>query len=235
MSDFWKRLTGRLFARPARPNIPPPPPVPQEWYPTTYTAAAVPGVQPVTVIAIVAGATLGARAGFATGALAAFVSNLFLGQGIWTPQQMLGWGLCGAAGALLAPVVRTRIGLAVVGAVLGFAFSVSMDLWLWWGFAPHTLPSLIAVVARGQSFVLRALVLQLEQLEVNAPRREERLVAPLLADSALVQDENLVHVLDGGEPMRDGDGGAAVHERSERLPDEHFSFGVDARGRLVEH
>ncbi len=114
--------------------------------------AAVPGVQPVTVIAIVAGATLGARAGFATGALAAFVSNLFLGQGIWTPQQMLGWGLCGAAGALLAPVVRTRIGLAVVGAVLGFAFSVSMDLWLWWGFAPHTLPSLIAVVARGLWF-----------------------------------------------------------------------------------
>jgi len=114
--------------------------------------AAVPGVQPVTVITIVAGATLGARAGVATGALAAFVSNLFLGQGIWTPQQMLGWGLCGAAGALLAPVVRTRVGLAVVGAVLGFAFSVSMDVWLWWGFAPHTLPSLVAVVARGLWF-----------------------------------------------------------------------------------
>ena len=66
--------------------------------------AAVPGVQPVTVIAIVAGASLGMRAGVATGALAAFVSNLFLGQGIWTPQQMLGWGACGAVGALLAPV-----------------------------------------------------------------------------------------------------------------------------------
>ena len=62
--------------------------------------AAVPGVQPVTVIAIVAGAALGARAGIATGALAAFVSNLFLGQGIWTPQQMLGWAACGAAGGL---------------------------------------------------------------------------------------------------------------------------------------
>src|SRR5947208_7014583 len=48
--------------------------------------AAVPGVRPVTVIAIVAGAALGARAGVATGALAAFVSNFFLGQGIWTPQ-----------------------------------------------------------------------------------------------------------------------------------------------------
>ncbi len=114
--------------------------------------AAVPGVQPVTVIAIVAGAALGLRAGVATGALAAFVSNLFLGQGIWTPQQMLGWGACGAVGALLAPALRSRWALAAVSAVLGFAFSASMDVWLWYGFAPHTLPSLIAVLGRGVWF-----------------------------------------------------------------------------------
>jgi energy-coupling factor transport system substrate-specific component len=114
--------------------------------------AAVPGVQPVTVIAIVAGAALGARAGVATGALAAFVSNLFLGQGIWTPQQMLGWGACGAVGALLAPVLRNRWALAAVAAVLGFAFSVSMDVWLWYGFSPHTFSALVAVVGRGLWF-----------------------------------------------------------------------------------
>lgn len=114
--------------------------------------AAVPGVQPVTVIAIVAGASLGLRAGVATGALAAFVSNLFLGQGIWTPQQMLGWGACGAAGALLGPALRNRWVLAAVSAVLGFAFSASMDVWLWYGFAPHTLASLAAVTGRGLWF-----------------------------------------------------------------------------------
>jgi energy-coupling factor transport system substrate-specific component len=114
--------------------------------------AAVPGVQPVTVIAIVAGAALGLRAGVATGALAAFVSNLFLGQGIWTPQQMLGWGACGAVGALLAPMLRNRWALAAVAAVLGFAFSVSMDVWLWYGFSPHTFPALAAVVGRGLWF-----------------------------------------------------------------------------------
>ncbi len=70
--------------------------------------AAVPGVQPVTVIAVAAGAALGARAGFATGALAALASNFFLGQGPWTPWQMLGWGACGLAGAALAPVLRGR-------------------------------------------------------------------------------------------------------------------------------
>jgi energy-coupling factor transport system substrate-specific component len=114
--------------------------------------AAVPGVQPVTVIAIVAGAALGVRAGVATGALAAFVSNLFLGQGIWTPQQMLGWGACGAVGALLAPALRNRWALAAVAALLGFAFSVSMDVWLWYGFSPHTFPALAAVVGRGLWF-----------------------------------------------------------------------------------
>jgi energy-coupling factor transport system substrate-specific component len=114
--------------------------------------AAVPGVQPVTVIAIVAGASLGIRAGVATGALAAFVSNLFLGQGIWTPQQMLGWGACGAVGALLAPFLRNRWALAAVAAVLGFAFSASMDIWLWYGFSPHTLPALAAVMGRGLWF-----------------------------------------------------------------------------------
>lgn len=114
--------------------------------------AAVPGVQPVTVIAIVAGAALGARAGVATGALAAFVSNLFLGQGIWTPQQMLGWGACGLVGALLAPVLRNRWVLAAVAAALGFAFSVSMDVWLWYGFSPHTWSALVAVVGRGVWF-----------------------------------------------------------------------------------
>jgi energy-coupling factor transport system substrate-specific component len=114
--------------------------------------AAVPGVQPVTVIAIVAGAALGVRAGVATGAIAAFVSNLFLGQGIWTPQQMLGWGACGAAGAALAPFLRNRWVLAAVAAVLGFAFSASMDVWLWWGFSPHTTAALAAVVGRGLWF-----------------------------------------------------------------------------------
>jgi energy-coupling factor transport system substrate-specific component len=114
--------------------------------------AAVPGVQPVTVTAIVAGAALGLRAGIGTGALAALASNFFLGQGIWTPQQMLGWAACGAAGALLAPLLKNRWVLAAVAAVLGFAFSAMMDVWLWWGFFPHTSASLAAVLARGLWF-----------------------------------------------------------------------------------
>jgi energy-coupling factor transport system substrate-specific component len=114
--------------------------------------AAVPGVQPVTVIAVAAGAALGARAGFAVGALAALVSNFFLGQGTWTPWQMLAWGGCGVVGALLSALVRHRIPLAAVCFVLGFAFSTLMDLWLWLSFYPHTWEALTVVLGRGVWF-----------------------------------------------------------------------------------
>jgi energy-coupling factor transport system substrate-specific component len=114
--------------------------------------AAVPGVQPVTVVAIVAGAALGLRAGVAIGMLAAFVSNFFLAQGPWTPYQMLAWGACGAIGALLAPMLRRRLALAVVAFVLGLAFSTFMDVWEWFAFWPHDARSLVLVVGRGIPF-----------------------------------------------------------------------------------
>jgi energy-coupling factor transport system substrate-specific component len=114
--------------------------------------AAVPGVQPVTVIAVAAGAALGARAGFATGALAALASNFFLGQGPWTPWQMLGWGACGLAGAALAKLIRGRAAFAAVCFVLGFAFSALMDVWLWVSFWPHTWQALTVVFGQGVWF-----------------------------------------------------------------------------------
>jgi energy-coupling factor transport system substrate-specific component len=114
--------------------------------------APVPGVQPVTVIVVATGAALGARAGAAVGAIAALVSNLFLGQGPWTPWQMLGWAGCGVAGALGARLVRHALALAAVCAVLGYAFSTLMDVWLWLSFYPHTPEALAAVLARGVPF-----------------------------------------------------------------------------------
>ena len=63
--------------------------------------APLPDVKPVSAIAIVAGAALGRRSGFVVGALAALLSNLFFGQGPWTPWQMYAWGLVGYVGGLL--------------------------------------------------------------------------------------------------------------------------------------
>ena len=114
--------------------------------------AAVPGVQPVTVIAVAAGAALGMRAGIGVGAIAAFASNFFLGQGIWTPWQMLAWGACGAAGALLAPILTRRLTFAAVCFVLGFVFSGLMDVWEWFSFFPHTWEAFALQMARGFPF-----------------------------------------------------------------------------------
>ena len=111
--------------------------------------AAIPGVQPVTVITVAAGAALGARAGVATGATAALASNFFLGQGPWTPWQMLAWGGCGAAGALVAPLVRRRLPFALLCFGLGFAFSGVMDVWEWYSFYPHTWAALTIQLGRG--------------------------------------------------------------------------------------
>jgi energy-coupling factor transport system substrate-specific component len=116
--------------------------------------AAVPGVQPVTVLVVATGAALGARAGIAAGAVAALVSNFFLGQGPWTPWQMLGWAACGAAGALARSLIRRRVPFALFCCVLGFGFSALMDVWLWYSFYPHTWGALTVVLGRGVPFDL---------------------------------------------------------------------------------
>lgn len=116
--------------------------------------AFVPGVQPVSVIAIAAGASLGARAGVGVGAVAALASNFFLGQGVWTPWQMLGWGACGLLGAALRPVVSTRVGFAVTAFAAGIAFSGLMDVWEWFSFYPHTVAAFTVQFSRGIPFIL---------------------------------------------------------------------------------
>ena len=116
--------------------------------------AAIPGVQPVTVIAIASGAALGPRAGAGVGATAAFASNLFMGQGIWTPWQMLAWGACGAAGGLARRLVERRLTFAVLAFALGLAFSSAMDVWEWYSFFPHTWEAFAVLMSRGVPFDL---------------------------------------------------------------------------------
>ena len=82
--------------------------------------------------------------------------------------------------------------------------------------------------------VLLILVLQLIQPVVDAALGQELLVGARLAQRAAVQDEDVVHVLDGRQPVRDGDRRAARHQDVQRVADEELGFGVDARRRFVE-
>lgn len=54
-----------------------------------------------TAMVILTGIALGARAGFATGALSRFICNFFMTQGAWTVWEMLAWGLLGALAGIL--------------------------------------------------------------------------------------------------------------------------------------
>ena len=111
--------------------------------------AAIPNVQPVTVTAVVAGVALGPRAGASVGALAALVSNFYLGQGAYTPWQMVAWGACGLLGGLAAPLLRRRLPLAVFCFALGFGFDGLMNVWEWLSFYPHTWQAFTALYVRG--------------------------------------------------------------------------------------
>lgn len=61
----------------------------------------LPQFKPVIAIVIIAGACFGAESGFLVGAVAGFVSNLFFGQGPWTPWQMFCFGIIGFLSGVL--------------------------------------------------------------------------------------------------------------------------------------
>ena len=50
----------------------------------------------------------------------------------------------------------------------------------------------------------------------------------------MLDDEDLAGVLDGGDAMRNQNGGASAHDIFKALQNALFSEGVDARQRVVE-
>lgn len=92
--------------------------------------AFLPQVQPVTVLVLCAGISLGPVQGFATGALSAVVSNLALGMGPWTLWQMLGWGVIGLLGGALGKLrLRQKWLVCAVALASGFLYGWIVDIW----------------------------------------------------------------------------------------------------------
>lgn len=107
--------------------------------------AALPSMQPTTFIVMVSGVALGPVPGFIVGNLAAIVSNLILGQGPWTPWQMISWGTIGLISGYLAntKIMKNKMWRSGFGLILGILFSWVMNLWglLAMG-GPFTLPQI---------------------------------------------------------------------------------------------
>ena len=102
--------------------------------------AAIPSVQPCTFFIICSGYVFGPLAGFMVGALTALVSNFFLGQGPWTPYQMLAWGLAGLSAAFLRRFKPGILVLLIFGLLWGYFYGWIMNTWYWVSFAyPLTL------------------------------------------------------------------------------------------------
>ncbi len=117
--------------------------------------AAVPDVKPVSAVVILCGACLGRRPGFLCGALAALASNLFFGQGMWTPWQMYAWGLMGyVAGALADRGLLARRGaLCAYGFLSCMAYGAVLDAYTAVGFVrPLTAASLLGCWAASIPF-----------------------------------------------------------------------------------
>lgn len=125
--------------------------------------APIPNVKPTTDIVLIAGYTLGGAPGFAVGAVAAIASNIFFGEGPWTPWEMLAWGLVGLSGAAIAYAVRRfsrgeprvpRVVMALVCFVAGFGYGVIVDCYQWLGYTNHSLASYAAIEASSFAFNL---------------------------------------------------------------------------------
>jgi energy-coupling factor transporter ATP-binding protein EcfA2/uncharacterized membrane protein len=91
----------------------------------------LPSFKPVVALVIIAAVAFGGEAGFLVGALSAFVSNMFFGQGPWTPWQMFAFGIIGfIAGVLFQKglLSRNRGALAVFGALAALVlYGLVMD------------------------------------------------------------------------------------------------------------
>jgi energy-coupling factor transport system substrate-specific component len=137
----------------------------------------LPNVVATTDVALITGYALGAAPGFAVGALAAPVSNIWLGQGPWTAWEMAGWGLVGLGGALVATLSRRRLdrlGLAAVCGLAGLAYGALLDY-------------SVMVTYGGEQSLDRYLALSVRGIPFNVAHAAGNVAIALAAGPALVR------------------------------------------------
>jgi hypothetical protein len=118
--------------------------------------APLPNVKPTTDIVLLSGYALGGAPGFVVGAAGALASNLFFGQGPWTPWQMAGWGAAGLIGAALGTISARRLGrvpLALACLFAGLLYGAILDFSTWVTFSgEHTLGQYLAISGAALGF-----------------------------------------------------------------------------------
>ena len=93
----------------------------------------IPNVQPVTVIILMSGIYFGVSRSIILATSVALVSNLFIGHGLWTLYQAIGWSLVGIIGAALSNKLHlnnatSNTSLMAVAASCAFIFDWIVSL-----------------------------------------------------------------------------------------------------------
>lgn len=90
-----------------------------------------PNIKPTTFIVAISGYVFGPFEGFLIGSNAAFISNIFMGQGPWTPWQMFAWGIIGVICGMLGKKNKQMSSLkfSLLCFMFGFLFDWIVELW----------------------------------------------------------------------------------------------------------
>lgn len=115
---------------------------------------ALPEIKPVLAIVIISGVAFGGETGFIVGAITMLVSNIYFGQGAWTPWQMFAAGIIGfLAGVLFKKGMLSRgrgaicifgfiVTIVIYGGIMNFASLILSR-------APVTADTIITYYAQG--------------------------------------------------------------------------------------
>ena len=221
--------------------------------------APLPNVKPTTDIVLLTGYALGGAPGFAVGAVAALASNVFFGQGPWTPWQMCAWGGIGVGGALLARAFGRELGrasLAVACGLAGAFFGAVMNLSLWVTFSgcDHSLAKLGAYFVTSLPFdiahvvgnvvfclvfgpaLVRALTRYRQRFEITwrpAPALAASVLAAIMLLAAAPRPAEAAPPLAWLESAQNADGGFGgdVGQRSTGIYTSWAGLGLAAAGR----
>src|SRR5437667_10854080 len=72
------------------------------------------------------------------------------------------------------------------------------------------------------------------QFRVNAAARDELRTTALLNDMAMFEDDDLIDIVNRGEPMRRDQRRTPTHQFLDRFHDRRFCRRIERRGRLIE-
>ena len=88
-----------------------------------------PNVQPVTLMCLIVGASLGARRGMAFAIITTLLSNIVLSHGWWTLFQATGWAAVAFAGSRLSLIVNNKLAMRRL-VIASIVTSVLFDWWV---------------------------------------------------------------------------------------------------------